>query len=430
MKFTPFLFAALVASALYLFVFERDLVTAYIAPPVEETEADGAMAETETQAAAPASDAIRVSVIYSAAERVDSAVVLRGRTEAAREVVVASETTGQVISDPLRRGAMVEAGDIMCELDPGTRQANLAEARARLAEAMGRVPEAEASVAEASARLRETEQNLSNARRLSQDGFASETQLISAEAAFEAAEAGVSRATASIASAQAGIEAAEAGVAAAESEIGRLTIHAPFAGLLETDTAELGSLMQPGAPCATIIQLDPIKLVGFVPELEVDQISVGSQARARLTSGRELLGTVNFVSRRGDDLTRTFRVEIIVPNADLSIRDGQTADILVAAEGQTAHLIPQSAMTLNDEGRLGVRVVDDSNLAQWANIEIVRDSIDGVWVSGLPQQATIIVIGQEYVINDVQVEPVELGSEPTQQTAVSGGVAADPEVSQ
>lgn len=434
MKFTPFLFAALVASALYLLVFERDLVTAYIAPPVEVSETEEAVAETETQADTPTSNAIRVSVIHSAAELVDSAVVLRGRTEAAREVIVAAETSGQVISEPLRKGTFVEAGDIMCELYPGTREATLAEARARLAEAMGRVPEAEASVAEARARWRETEQNLDNARRLSEDGFASETQLISAEAAFEAAEAGVSRATASIASAEAGIEAAEAGVAAAEREIERLTIRAPFAGLLETDTAELGSLMQPGSPCATIIQLDPIKLVGFVPELEVDQISVGSQAGARLTSGRELLGTVNFVSRRGDDLTRTFRVEIIVPNADLSIRDGQTADILVAAEGETAHLIPQSAMTLNDEGRLGVRVVDDSSLAQWANIEVVRDTIEGVWVSGLPQEATIIVIGQEYVINDVLVEPVELVSDPdaqtTEETAVTGGIAADAEVSQ
>ena len=44
---------------------------------------------------------------------------------------------------------------------------------------------------------------------------------------------------------------------------------APFAGLLETDTAELGALLQTGSPCATIIQLDPIKFVGFVPEAEL-----------------------------------------------------------------------------------------------------------------------------------------------------------------
>ncbi len=400
MKTTPLLLALLVAFSLYMIVFERDTLAAY----AQSDEPEVVEASVEETAEEPAR-VVRVVVMNSVAETVDSAVILRGRTEAAREVAVASETSGQVVSEPLRKGALVEAGDIMCELDPGTRQATLAEARARLAEAQGRVPEAMAAIAEANARVRETEINLSNARRLSQDGFASETQLISAEAAFEAATAGLSRAEAGIASAEAGIEAAEAGVAAAEREIERLTIRAPFAGILETDTAELGSLMQPGAPCATIIQLDPIKLVGFVPEIDVNEVQVGAMAGARLTSGEELQGTVTFLSRRGDDLTRTFRLEIQVPNPDLAIRDGQTADIIVAAEGQDAHLLPQSSLTLNDDGDLGVRTVDAQNITTFVGVEIIRDTVEGVWVTGLPQEATIITIGQEYVIDGVTVDP-------------------------
>ncbi len=400
MKTTPLLLALLVAFSLYMIVFERDTLAAY----AQSDEPEVVEASVEETAEEPAR-VVRVVVMNSVAETVDSAVILRGRTEAAREVAVASETSGQVVSEPLRKGALVEAGDIMCELDPGTRQATLAEARARLAEAQGRVPEAMAAIAEANARVRETEINLSNARRLSQDGFASETQLISAEAAFEAATAGLSRAEAGIASAEAGIEAAEAGVAAAEREIERLTIRAPFAGILETDTAELGSLMQPGAPCATIIQLDPIKLVGFVPEIDVNEVQVGAMAGARLTSGEELQGTVTFLSRRGDDLTRTFRLEVQVPNPDLAIRDGQTADIIVAAEGQDAHLLPQSSLTLNDDGDLGVRTVDAQNITTFVGVEIIRDTVEGVWVTGLPQEATIITIGQEYVIDGVTVDP-------------------------
>lgn len=400
MKTTPLLLALLVAFSLYMIVFERDTLAAY----AQSDEPEVVEASVEETAEEPAR-VVRVVVMNSMAETVDSAVILRGRTEAAREVAVASETSGQVVSEPLRKGALVEAGDIMCELDPGTRQATLAEARARLAEAQGRVPEAMAAIAEANARVRETEINLSNARRLSQDGFASETQLISAEAAFEAATAGLSRAEAGIASAEAGIEAAEAGVAAAEREIERLTIRAPFAGILETDTAELGSLMQPGAPCATIIQLDPIKLVGFVPEIDVNEVQVGAMAGARLTSGEELQGTVTFLSRRGDDLTRTFRLEVQVPNPDLAIRDGQTADIIVAAEGQDAHLLPQSSLTLNDDGDLGVRTVDAQNITTFVGVEIIRDTVEGVWVTGLPQEATIITIGQEYVIDGVTVDP-------------------------
>ncbi|MDP5360277.1 MAG: efflux RND transporter periplasmic adaptor subunit, partial [Paracoccaceae bacterium] len=295
--------------------------------------------------------------------------------------------------------------EVLCRLDPGTREASLAEARARLNEAQGRVPEAQAGVLEASARVREAEINLNAARSLAQDGFASETRLVSAEAAMEAATAGVMRANSAVASARAGIESAQASVAAAEREIDKLTITAPFSGLLETDTAELGSLMQPGTPCATVIQLNEIKLVGFVPEADVDKVSVGAIAGARLTSGQEVQGRVTFLSRSADELTRTFRVEVTVANDDLRISDGQTAEILVASDGRTAHLIAQSSLTLDDEGVLGVRTVGEGNIATFMPVTLLRDTAEGVWVTDLPDTVDIITVGQEFVVDGVRVAP-------------------------
>ncbi len=188
----------------------------------------------------------------------------------------------------------------------------------------------------------------------------------------------------------------------AEDELTRLAIHAPFAGLLESDTAELGSLMQPGAPCATIIQLDPIKLVGFVPEANVDRISLGAEAGARLASGRQVTGQVTFLSRSADPQTRTFRVEITVPNADQTIRDGQTADILIRTEGTSAHLLPASAMTLSDAGALGVRVVVDG-IVEFVPVRMIRDTATGVWLTGLDEVADVITVGQEFVTEGTPV---------------------------
>ncbi len=396
MRFMPLITATVVSVALYALVFEREALMVF-------AQVDPNATDIETK-----EDVVnRISVVTmtSVAETVDSAVILRGRTEAARQVTVASETSGLVISEPIRKGAFVEEGALLCQLDPGTRAASLAEARARLAEAQGRVPEAQATVIEANARVREAEINVNVARQLSEDGFASETRLISAEAALEAANAGVQRASTSVTSAQAGIEAAQAGVAAAEREIERLNISAPFAGLLESDTTEIGSLMQPGAPCATIIQLDPIKLVGFVPETNVGQITVGAMAGARLATGEEVVGEVTFLSRSADELTRTFRVEVRVPNADLHISDGQTAEILVASDGRKAHLLPGSALTLDNDGNIGVRVVGEGNIARFLQISVMRDTIDGIWVTGLPETVDVIVVGQEYVTDGVPVDP-------------------------
>ncbi|RLK11054.1 efflux RND transporter periplasmic adaptor subunit [Ruegeria conchae] len=400
MRLISFVNAVLVIIALYFLVFERDTLFAFAGRGDEPAEA-----ATEVSESVPAPDAIGVVVVRSTAREIGSAVQLRGQTKANRQVEVLAETISTVVSEPKRKGAFVEAGDLLCELDPGTRPASLAEAMAAKLEAESRVPEAEARIEEAHARLAEAEINLKAARKLSETGFGSETRRISSEAEMSTAEAGIKSAEAGLESTQAGIEAATAAVAAAQREMDRLTIEAPFKGLLESDTAELGSLMQPGSLCATIIQLDPIKLVAFVPETEVNRIIVGSMASAQLVTGLQVEGRVTFLSRSADETTRTFEVEITVPNPELLIRDGQTANIQIAAEGVKAHLLPQSALTLNNEGELGVRTVVADNVVDFVPIRLLRDTAEGVWVGGLPESADIIVIGQEFVTRGVTVAP-------------------------
>lgn len=390
--------AVVVAAILYLIVFQRDQLLGF-AGADSDTPVTVAMSDTAT------AQGIGVIAIRAQAQAIDSAVLLRGQTAAARDVTVAAETSGLVVSEPLPKGSFVNAGDTLCTLDPGTRAATLAEARARLSEAQSRVPEAEAGVIEAQARVREAEINLNAARALSQDGFASETRVVGAQAAMESASAGVQRARSAVSSALAGIESAQAAVASAERDIARLVITAPFEGLLETDTAELGSLMQPGAPCATIIQLDPIRLVGFVPEADVGRITVGAMAGGRFSDQQEVVGEVTFLSRSADPVTRTFRVEVTVPNPDLAISDGLSAEIIVAADGQSAHLIAQSTLTLNDAGTLGVRIVGPDMTAQFMPVTLLRDTAEGVWVAGLPDTVDIITLGQEFVIDGVPIVP-------------------------
>jgi multidrug efflux system membrane fusion protein len=400
MRIMPLVTAGLVLAFLYFWVIDRDqLMVLAGADPVTETTETADVTEVDLDAL------IKVVVRTSQEQSIENAVILRGRTEAARSVVVRAETNGAVISEPLRKGAYVNQGDLLCEIEPGTRSAAVDEAKARLAQAEASVPQARASLTQAEAQLREAEVNLNAARTLKEDGYATETRVLAAEAAWEAAQAGVEGARSGLVSAETSIISAGAALANAELELSRVAIHAPFAGLLESDTAELGSFLSTGADCATIIQLDTVKLVGFVPELEVGKITVGAPAMARLADGTEVTGRVTFLSRSADETTRTFRTEIEVQNADLSIRDGQTADIIIGSEGRMAHLVPQSALTLNDDGDIGLRTIDASNTVAFYPIEIVHDTINGVWVTGLPATIDIIVLGQEYVIDGVQVNP-------------------------
>lgn len=425
------IFATFVVAALvYALVFERDRIIALL-PDTSGVDTATEATPAETADTGQQDDVMRVVAVRSRARTIESAVTLRGATEADRQVELRAETSGQVISDPLRKGAFVEEGQVLCRLEPDSRELTLAEARARLAEARSRVPEARAQVpesearvdeararvTEAEARLEEAEINANAARALVKEGFASQTRVAntkaavrSAEAAIEsaraqlrAAESGRERVAAAIEAAKAGVESAHTAVAAAQEEIDRLKITAPFAGLLESDSAEVGSLLQPGNLCATVIQLDPIILVGFVPETAVGRVEMGARATARLASGENVEGEVTFISRAADETTRTFRVEIEVPNPHLTLRDGETAEITIRADGTKAHRLPQSALTLNDEGILGVRVVTGAGEAAFRPVTVLRDTPDGAWLSGLPDRADVIIIGQEFVTDGVRV---------------------------
>jgi len=355
MRLSSILTAIFVAAGLYMMIMQRDLVLAFAGAGDDGTETTEEVAEARVVGDSDkAASAVAIVAMRSVAKPVDNGIVLRGRTEAARHIDVRAETSGLVISEPLRRGAFVEKGQVLCELDPGTRNAELVEARARLAEA---------------------DANNTAAVSLVQKGFTSETTAISRKASLETAMAGVER---------------------AEKELARLTIRAPFRGLLESDAAELGALLQPGAACATIIDLDPIKLVGFVPERDIPRLQLGAVAGARLLTGETLRGQLTFISRSADPQTRTFRVEVEVSNPDLAIRDGSTAEILIGLAGSTAHLLPQSVLTLDDDGRLGVRAAVD-NVTRFMPVSIVRDTANGVLVAGLPDELDVIVVGQEYV---------------------------------
>jgi multidrug efflux system membrane fusion protein len=408
MRIVSIITAILVTAFLFVIVFKRDQLAEFTATGSAANAAEQPALADDTPAAPANTDdevAFKVVAFSSKASTIDSAVVLRGETQAARTVTARAETNGLIINTPLRKGTFVGEADVLCQLDPGTRAANLSDAKARLESARARVPETQARLEEAKAKLDEAKINFNAANKLSEGGFASESRVANAQATVRSAEAAVASAKAGFDTTRSGIQSAEAAVASAEKEIERLTIRAPFAGLLETDTAELGSLLQPGAACATIIQLDPIKLVAFVPETEWSRVHLGAPAMARLISGREVMGAVTYLSRSADPLTRTFRVEVEVANSDLSIADGQTAEILIGADGALAHLLPQSALTLNDEGALGIRAVGAGNIVEFHPVTLIRDTVDGVWLADLPETLDVITIGQEFVRAGVKVAP-------------------------
>jgi multidrug efflux system membrane fusion protein len=317
-----------------------------------------AQAKPPTQAAAgPPS----VQVTLAPEQVRQTAVLMRGRTEAARAVVVRSETAGVVAATPATEGGFVREGQVLCRLAVDARQASLDQARAML-------------------RSRQLQRKA--AADLAAKGYRSETQVLEA---------------------QANLDAATAGVRAAEIALKQVEIRAPFAGVFDKRDAEIGAYLSPGQPCGTMIELDPLLVVGDAPETEAARLRVGAPADAKLVSGQVLHGVVRYVSRDSDPQTRTYHVEISVRNPGNIVRSGLSADLRVSAGAGAAHLVPVSALVLDSAGRQGVRYVLADNRVAFAPVTVLEETPQGMWISGLKGSARVITVGQSFVADGQKV---------------------------
>lgn len=318
---------------------------------------------------------VSVQTFESAAQPQPRTIVLRGRTEADHIVQVRAETSGRVIKTPAEKGSILQEGDLLAVLDSSDRAARLAEAKALLQQ---RKAESDA------------------AKRLAEKGFAPKLNL--AELA-------------------ANLALAQAQVTAMEIEIAHLSIKSPIQGVLDERAVEVGGYLQTADPVASVVDLDPIILVGFATERDIGQLTIGGDAAARLLDGREVSGKLRFISSRAEAETRTFRVEVEVPNADYAIRSGLSAELVIPVDAVPAHRVSPAILTLGANGEVGVKTVDDGDKVRFVPVEILREDSGGLWIIGLPEKARLIVVGQDFVLDGqvVRAVPAEL---PAPETAI------------
>ncbi len=293
-------------------------------------------------------------------------VRVRGRTQAYRHVQVRAEETGRVVGDPVRRGARVNKGDLLCELAVDNRQSNLDEA-------MSRQEQAEFEYA--------ASLNLQNR------GLQSDVVVAQLKAALASSTAAVSR---------------------AELALEKIRIVAPFDGIVETRDVEIGDLLNADSVCASVLDDSPMLLVGLVPEHDIGSLSVGAEVSAELLGAERVTGIVSYLSRAADTVSRSYRIEVEVDPSFENIREGITAEMMVSSADISAHLVPSSALTLDDSGVIGVKTIAANNIIEFHNVTIVGDNTNalnpGIWVTGLSGNVNLVTLGQEVVFPGQQVE--------------------------
>lgn len=337
------------------------LLSGLLIPASSEKEDEAPIAGL---AAAP--ESLRVRARQIEAQPYTTHVLVKGHTEPNRSVRLRAELDGVIVALPVAEGRAVKRGDVICEIEAEDRPERLARARAALHKA---------------------ELDTAGAERLKSKGLQSETAMAQQGVALANARADFKR---------------------ARVDVSNLHIRAPFDGVINQRAVELGDFIRRGEECATLLDLDPLLLVGEVSETQVDGLAPGGPASAQLQTGQGVSGRLRFISQQADEITRAYRVEVAVDNGNGELRGGISGRLVLPTGEVVAHRINSSLLTLDDRGDLGVRILDGENRVQFANVALVGDGDAGIWVSGLPREVTLITVGQEYVtegeIVDVELE--------------------------
>jgi multidrug efflux system membrane fusion protein len=319
------------------------------------------LSDTSQISAPGESDALtKVQVATMHAEPIFRYVSVYGRTAPARSITISAETEGRVQSIKARRGKRVAKGDVILELDMRDRQATVNQSKA-------------------SVREHQTSYKAQNS--LKSDGYVSDTEIAETLAKLEAAKAELVR---------------------AELDLANRVIRAPFDGVLQERDVEIGDFVRSGDAVATFVDNITLIVTGTLAEQELAHISVGDEAQAELITGQNVKGIVRYVAPVADESTRTFTIELEIDNESGELPAGVTAEMILTGGEALAQKISPALLTLDSEGTLGIFVVDSLQRAQFIPITIERSGTNGIWVSGLPETADVITVGQGYV-NDGQV---------------------------
>ena len=345
------------------------LITAWLLSGVltaQAPEINPSIEEQQTNNASVRSDLVPTQVRVTRLNAVEKIrfETIRGKTQNKRTVAVKAEIAGKIISRSVEKGDEVAAGQVLCELAMEDRQSSLVEAKEAVTQA---------------------QLEYKGAQRLKAKGYNSENAIATARAKLASTLAVLDR---------------------RELNITKTQIRAPFAGSVENVHMELGDYVMTGATCATVVDLNPMLIVGRVSEKSILDVQTGIIAGGILTDGRKVQGPITFVGQQSDAQTRTYAVEIEIDNSDLSLRSGITTEILIPVERVLAQKISPALFSLDDSGGYGIRLIDEDNIVTFYTVELVAEDEDGVWVTGLPNVSDVITVGQELVVPGERVDPV------------------------
>lgn len=323
----------------------------------------------------PTGRTVSVEVTPVEAQSFTDFVQVVGTVEANRDVTVAAEESGPIRQLLVARGALVRAGQPIARIDD------------RLLRAQAEQAASEAALAT---------ETYERQRRLWEE------DRVGTEMAFLRAKYGA--------------QTALAGARALRERLERTVVRAPISGILDDRFVEVGSMVMPGSPVARIVDVSSVKVTGGIPERFAGEIARGAPALIGIdgAAGGEFQGSIGFVGASVENASRTFPIEIVVPNPGLGLKPGMVATVRVArGRLDAAIVVPQEAVLRTEDGYIVYVVSETEGVVRAEPRPVALGASQGnrvVITSGLSVGDRLVVVGQNKIAGGDRLQIVERGT--------------------
>ncbi|MGC6453932.1 MAG: efflux RND transporter periplasmic adaptor subunit [Candidatus Puniceispirillaceae bacterium] len=426
MKFrTSYIWAALVALGVAGWMASGQFASApsQDAQPSATGAPAAAAAESRLATASSVADSPIISAVTVENSAVRRTVRASGVTQPKAVITVSAEIGGTAIKVPAAEGRAVEKGEVLIRLDTTTLPARIEAAKAEIEAATSAydsaVAQSEGTYAEqraaAVANLEVARQRLEIARKLATQNFSAPVEQAQLKANYENARMALAqidlaknlRAEVEISQSRARLATAKSNLAVLRDQLRKSTIKAPADGWLETMHLEAGEQIAAGAAAATILDMAEVTVIVAVPQTNIGQVSVGDPVRIDVAGVGVRTGAVSKIASITSSTTRTFDVEVSVPNEARALRAGMTVEASIDVGFQPAFGMSPAHLSVAGDGSLTAKI-DDGGMVRVVPVELVRSGAEQVFVSGLADGARLLTFGQAFVEDgdDVRVATV------------------------
>jgi RND family efflux transporter MFP subunit len=340
-----------------------------------------------------------VPVRYGSRSR---SISLPGETQGWYEATVYARVNGYVQQWNVDIGDSVKAGQVLAVIETPELDQQLAAAKAKAVAAQAQINLAKASM---------------HFSQVTLDRYKDAPKGVVSDLERDERASDYQTSIARVAAAEADLNSANAEVERLDALINFQKVVAPFDGVITERRVDIGDLISAGSSSSTtalfrMAQYKKIRVFVNVPQSIAMEIHDGDDAAA-VWNGEPFKGKVARNARALNPAARTLRMEVDVPNADLTLLPGMYLDVSFdVQDAKPALQIPASALNFRSGGP-SVAVVSEDGRVSFRSVQIARDMGNIVEIAGglSPDDRVVLNISNQIVDGD-RVTATEIDNAP------------------